>query len=291
MKRAPQAFDDLCVAVLALVVYLATLAPTVPTGDSGELITAAATLSLAHPTGYPLYLLLGHAFIRVFGFLSPAVAMNLFSALAAVGACLVVRRLVETLTRDRITSVATALLFAFSASLWSQATAARVYALGALLLALALLELVRLREGNGGSLGRACLWFGLGMANHTVTIVLAPLLLIAAFRFETRWSARIKAALLSLPGAALYAYIPIVASSDPVQNWGDPTSWDRLLSYLTRESFWSKRYVDQADDLWLVAAHYLDRIPAELTWAGTALLLCGDAVAARRRRWVLGLGL
>ena len=149
MKGAPQAYDDLCVSALALVVYLATLAPTVTTGDSGELITAAATLSLAHPTGYPLYLLLGHAFIRVFGFLSPAVAMNLFSALAALGACLVVRRLALELTRDRIAAVAMALLFAFSASMWSQATVARVYALGALLLALSLLELVRLREGTG----------------------------------------------------------------------------------------------------------------------------------------------
>ena len=52
-----------------------------------------------------------------------------------------VRRLVAVLTRDRITAIATAFLFAFSQSLWSQATTARVYALGALLLALALLEL------------------------------------------------------------------------------------------------------------------------------------------------------
>ena len=52
--------EDLAVAVPALVVYGITLAPTITTGDSGELVTAAATLSLAHPTGYPLYLLLGH---------------------------------------------------------------------------------------------------------------------------------------------------------------------------------------------------------------------------------------
>ena len=68
--------DDLFVASIALGVYLATLAPDVTTGDSGELITAAATWSLAHPTGYPLYLMLGHGFLRVFGFLSPALALN-----------------------------------------------------------------------------------------------------------------------------------------------------------------------------------------------------------------------
>ncbi len=291
MTRMERATDDLLVAVPALVVYLLTLAPTVTTGDSGELVTAAATLSLAHPTGYPLYLLLGHGFIRLFGFLPPALAMNLFSALAAVGACLVVRRLAQTLTGDRLAAAGTGLLFAFSQSLWSQATAARVYTLGALLLALALLELARLHRKTGGSLGRAWLWFGLGMANHTVTIVLAPLLLMESLRSASDWTSRLKAASLCLPGLALYAYIPIAASLDPVQSWGDPSAWERLVAYLSRESFWSKRYVDDAGDLWLVAAHYLDRIPAELTWPGAALLVLGAAAGGPRRRWAVGVGL
>ncbi|TMA32388.1 MAG: DUF2723 domain-containing protein [Deltaproteobacteria bacterium] len=136
-----RAADDLFVMSVAFGVYLATLAPDVTTGDSGELITAAATWSLAHPTGYPLYLILGHAFVRAFGFLSPALAMNLSSAVAASGAVAIVRRLADVLTEDRLAAAATALLLAFSASFWSQATAARVYALGALLMALALFEL------------------------------------------------------------------------------------------------------------------------------------------------------
>jgi len=284
-------FDDLAVAVPALVVYLLTLAPTITTGDSGELVTAAATLSLAHPTGYPLYLLLGHGFIALFGFLSPAVAMNLFSAVTAVATCLVVRRITAELTLDRAAAIGTALLFAFSQSVWSQATAARVYALGALLLALCLLELLRLYEGNRGSLGRAWFWFGLGMANHTVTIVLAPLLMMASFGFARTWKQRIGAGALCLPGLSLYAYIPIAASGDPVQNWGDPSGGERLIAYLSRESFWSKRYVDEADDLWSVAAHYLDAIPAELSWPGAALFLLGVGVCASTRRGMLGAGL
>ena len=37
----------------------ATAAPTVLPGDSGEFQFAAPLLGLAHPTGYPLYLILG----------------------------------------------------------------------------------------------------------------------------------------------------------------------------------------------------------------------------------------
>ena len=283
--------EDLAVAVPALVVYGITLAPTITTGDSGELVTAAVTLSLAHPTGYPLYLLLGHGFIALFGFLSPAVAMNLFSTLAAAATCLVMRRLVSQLTGDRAAAIGIALLFAFSQSFWSQATAARVYTLGALLLVLALLELARLYDGNRGSLGRAWFWFGLGMANHTVTLVLAPLLLIASFRSTQSWLHRIGTAALCLPGFSLYTYIPIAASHDPVQKWGDPSNWERLVAYLSRESYWSKRYVDEVDDLWTVAAHYLNAIPAELGWSGAALFILGVGICANRRRGVLAAGL
>ncbi len=48
------------VFLLALTVYTLTLAPTVTFVDSGELIVAAKSLGVAHPPGFPLYLLLAH---------------------------------------------------------------------------------------------------------------------------------------------------------------------------------------------------------------------------------------
>ncbi len=46
----------------ALVLYLLTLAPTVTFEDSGELISAAASLGVPHEPGYPLWTLIAHAF-------------------------------------------------------------------------------------------------------------------------------------------------------------------------------------------------------------------------------------
>jgi hypothetical protein len=282
--------DDLAVGGTALAVYLLTLAPTVTTGDSGELITAAATLSLAHPTGYPLYLLLGHAAIGLLPFVEPAVAMNGLSALAAAAACVVVRRVIERCVADRVLAASAALLLAFSPSFWSQATTARVYALGALLLALVLLELVSLRADRPGKLSRAWLWFGFGMANHTVMLVALPLLVLRSFALPS-WALRTRAATWAMPGLALYAYIPIVASQEPVQSWGNPTSWERLATYLSRENFWAKRYVNEVGDLWDVAAHYAGQIPVELSLPGALLLAVGVAAPVAGRRWVATLGL
>ena len=47
-------------ALVAFVVYALTVEPTVPTGTRGELIAAAYVLGVAHPPGYPLYMLLGY---------------------------------------------------------------------------------------------------------------------------------------------------------------------------------------------------------------------------------------
>lgn len=48
--------------LVVFIVYLTTLAPSVVEIDSGELAAVQATLGIAHPTGYPLFTILGHLF-------------------------------------------------------------------------------------------------------------------------------------------------------------------------------------------------------------------------------------
>ena len=79
----------LCAAavfVVALLLYTVTLAPTVTLVDSGELIVAAQGLGVAHPPGFPLWVMLAHlASLLPFG--NVAVRINFSSALFAALAC------------------------------------------------------------------------------------------------------------------------------------------------------------------------------------------------------------
>jgi hypothetical protein len=163
------------VFVVALVVYSWTLAPAVTLTDSGELIVAAYGLGVAHPPGFPLWVMLAHlASLVPVG--SVAVRINFSSAVFAALACamlaLVVAELLVTAScfgaprrRNKAArqssniessnaggllriapAVGAGLLMAFSRTLWAYATITEVYALNALLVLLVFFLVVRWRR-------------------------------------------------------------------------------------------------------------------------------------------------
>lgn len=66
--------------VVPFAVYCSTLAPSVTFTDSGELAAACLSLGVAHPTGYPLFVTLGHLWSRLPLPVSPIFKLNLFAA-------------------------------------------------------------------------------------------------------------------------------------------------------------------------------------------------------------------
>ena len=66
--------------LLVFIIYLFTLAPSVVEIDSGELATVQAKLGIAHPTGYPLFTLIGHLFYLLPLHLRKIYQLNLLTA-------------------------------------------------------------------------------------------------------------------------------------------------------------------------------------------------------------------
>ena len=66
--------------LLTLGVYIKTMAPTVSFWDCGEFIATAYTMSVPHPPGSPLYVLLGRVF-TLFPIGEVALRINFMSAL------------------------------------------------------------------------------------------------------------------------------------------------------------------------------------------------------------------
>jgi hypothetical protein len=73
-------------ALSSLALYVRTAAPTVLTADGGEFQFVPYMAGIAHPTGYPLYTMLGWLWSHVLPFGDVAYRMNLFSVWWAAAA-------------------------------------------------------------------------------------------------------------------------------------------------------------------------------------------------------------
>lgn len=249
--------------VIAFLVYLRTLHPSLPPGDSGELISAAYAGGVVHPPGYPLYTMLGHlATLLPFG--SPAADMNLLSAFldaSAVGLVFIlIWRLCAGPERTRswaplVAAAVGSLLLAFSTTFWSYSLVAEVFALNnlfAVSLLLVATEWAR-RPDRTGLLWLFALVFGMSLSNQQTIVLFVPaftILLWSGWR-RLHLPASGSATLLGGPGIRAlvvaigmfvvgllpYAYLPIAAAGDPPLNWLDPRTLDRFVALLTRASY------------------------------------------------------
>lgn len=202
-------------AAFSFALYAVTAAPSVATvfDDSLEFQVVAPTLGIAHPSGYPLYTLLGKLATLLIPLRDAAGRLNLSSALAAGAAVGILYLAARRLAGGRLAALTAVAAFAISPAWWSQATLAEVYALHGLLIALFIYCLLR-REGAGGrGWGVAGLVFGLGLAHHRMIALLAPAALVfvlwadpALIRRPRRWLPPIGLALAPL---LLYLYLPL----------------------------------------------------------------------------------
>ncbi len=233
--------------------YLLTLAPTVTSEDSGELITAAVTLGVPHPPGYPLWTLLAHAF-SLLPFDNPAKAVNLMSAffgsLTAGALCLCGLRL----GLGRCMAAAVGLIYAFSERFWSQAVIAEVYTLNSFLFFTCIYFLLGYRDSRSNrDLRMAGVIFGIGLANHYMLMLLVSpalvgyLILITGNQEGKKWRIPpishpfwiqlLIAMLASCAGLLFYLYLPWAASRNPPINWGDPSNLERFMAVLSRKAY------------------------------------------------------
>jgi len=285
------------IAAAVFTVYALGACPTIYVGDSGELVTAVHLLGVPHPTGYPLYVLLGKAWTLVLPVGSIAWRMSLFSALAAATACAVLAWLGDRLRLHPVASAFGALLLAFSPSFWAEANVQRVYALNALFVLLATAAACRwfavtprsLPSSDDRSFRSLALAFflcGLGATNHTFMAIYAAALglfvVATAPAILVRWKTILGAGVAFAAGLLPYAYLPIRSRANPRLDWGDPETLEAFLAVVLRRDFWERAWIGGPADVVPIATDYLYGFGIELAWIGAALAAVGLVVGWRR---------
>lgn len=288
-----------CAGLAALALYTWTLLPGLGgPEDTPKFQLLGAALGTAHAPGYPLYILVAHAFSWIpLG--TPAWRANFASACfgaLTIGVLYVVFR---RLGASRAGSLALAVGAAAGRYFWWNSIVAEVYTLAAALHALSLERLIRWSATRAPRDFYAAIgWSALALGNHLSIVAIVPAFVVFALVVDWRFALRPKtlAIAVGLVALGLSTYLFIVIRT--LQRAAFLESRIRSFS-----EFWYTLRGGRFEDLMFtfdLATLITTRVPMaagllldEFTWPGLVLIVSGAVIAVRRdpsRALLLGLG-
>lgn len=175
--------------VVLMAVYAPTLARGATFSDGPEILTAITTLGVAHPTGYPIFIVVAHYFAVLFAVPLPqCVKVEVFNALCAVGAALLTARAAREVAllaqaragrgdpRDAdVAGIVAGAFLGVSPLLWQEVRIPEVYPFHMLLVTWAGYAWVRFEVTRDvRHVVHAALPMGMGLAHHVTMVYMLP---------------------------------------------------------------------------------------------------------------------
>ncbi len=252
--------------------YAVTAARYPVYGDGPELMSASVNLGIAHPTGYPLLMLLGKvASLLPVGTIAYRLNLlvGLFGALAAGGMCLLACAAFGSVTAGVLGGLA----FGLTPVLWHSSTNFEVYALNALFIVAALLlaNKVWSQAGEGGEHRRSyfyllALVIGLGISHHLTFLTALPAVGWIVLRGRTVWlpqrreiAGAVGALVLGLT-PWLYLVFRAALPYDPYTCWLPLKGLGGVVGHIAARQFESSLFAYSARGIPLLTARALSAI-------------------------------
>ncbi len=245
--------------ILPLCFYIFTLAPTISYTDSGELALACIKLAIAHPTGYPLFTILGKVFY-LFHFGEEAYILNLmcaiFSAFATVFFFNIIILLLNNIKSKaqgknihkyfndltfNIIGLFSSFVLAFSRTFWDSANSIEVWSLHNLFIALLLYILIKAVTQSSEKYYLLFAYIlGLSFTNHLSTIFALTGFIYLYFAYEGIGKISLRRLFLLLipfiAGLSVYIYL-IIRANNNIISWIYPLDFYNLYYHITGKHF------------------------------------------------------
>ena len=283
-KRGESIFIGGLTTVSAFIVYLMTIAPDITwsnfSSDGGELITAAVTLGIPHPPGYPTFVLLG----KLISFIplgTIAYRFNIFSALcASIAAGFVTMTANDSLQgskTDWAAALATGLTIALTPIVWSQAVVTEVYALNLAFIAACLWALL----GHRSTI-IVGVFLGLAITTHLTSLLLLPLVFLLSSKNE--W--------LRLLTGLIWGLIPLLAlpflanQSSPVI-WGNPVTIQGWFWLISAQLYHANLILPEIQQLYLRLTSWSSALLSQLAILGWLFVILGIIVTKQTTKRVV----
>lgn len=304
MKRWP---PILAAFLIPAAFYVASASPEPGAWDTAELQGVPYILGIAHPTGFPLYVLLGYVWSHVVAIGSVAFRMNALSGLAVAAIVVAGYATASEFGAARSVALAASLWFAFTQNVWAHAARAEAQDLAIALAAFSIWCFLRWMHGASER------WFvaafagcGFALAAHPNALWVVPAFVVGAIVARERprvatICAAVAALLLPL---LLYLYLPLRSAYvvahrlDPSAelagvrggifwNYNDPRTTRGFLTELSGSQFQTPQHFWTAFNPmhWGAAAISLGAVMREQFGIAAAVLVALGLLVALRRDW------
>lgn len=254
---------------ISFVGFLVFAAQGIAGGDSGDLVTAASTMGVAHPPGYPLYTFFGWIASHIPLF-TPAWRVGLLSSLPHAVVIALVYLIVSSLTKRKLIGLFSVLLLFGNYLFFLYSVTPEVFGLFDLFIIILLYLLIRRRP-----LSLTAFVFGLALTHHQVILFLLPA------GIYWLWGNRFRISYLFwfLAGLVPYAYVCIAARGSSIINWDravDLAGFIRLVTRADYGTFVSGGFFGpQLIQRFLQIQAYVQFVLLDFTWIGILLILLG----------------
>ncbi|MBU1076322.1 MAG: DUF2723 domain-containing protein, partial [Spirochaetes bacterium] len=253
-------FEILIFSVVFLILVF-SLYPEVTNGDSGELLSAGYGLGIAHPPGYPVYLLILKLFIFILPF-SPAFSGNLMSAFFTSLSLVFLYKnfqIIFSLINSKLDSIYQNLTllflilsFSLTPVLLSQSIITEVYSLNMFFILLNnIIFLFYYKKRNKKYLVLFSFIYGISLSHHPSAGLILPVYIILVIfinkeriNYFKEWVRFfIEPLIFFLIGLGPFLYLIIRANANPPVNWGNPYDLKSLLFHIFRVEYKNQNLV------------------------------------------------
>ncbi|XP_053373976.1 transmembrane protein 260-like [Mercenaria mercenaria] len=288
-----------CHTVAVLAVYIYTMYPTVPGGDSGELIVAAHELGVAHPPGYPLFTLLLWSAMKFIPFGSVAWRANLLNAVLSAGATLMFSLTIYRYTRSVGISVIGASMWSLNKLTWTWSTTVEVFSLNNLCIATLLYLMVEFETVQTDKKVRVAylgsFMCGITLCNQHTSVVYVAVIAIWVL-LELLKVKKLSAGILLLIsvsflcGLVPYIYLPVSSWLLSARyTWGNQANLEGFLKHLLRQEYGTFSLAKQEDGTGHSIVDglrtYVWHVLSQFTVVGAVLAVFGAVYAKKGSRY------
>jgi hypothetical protein len=264
--------------------YFKNVTTDIYAGDIGDLVTAAFVGGVPHPSGYPLFTMLGYIFTHLPLPFPPVTKMAFISTIASFVGLILFYKLCMRFTKNVFIAIVSTSILTFSHLYWLHAEIPEVFGLNNFFAIVILYcTILFYQEKKIKYLYLLFFLCAISLTHHQTILFVFPgiffLFITHITLIFSKKSHLLYLFLAGILGFLPYIYIPIAASHNPVINWDSAHNLTNFIRLLTRKDYggFTTGIVNQVPlkVKLILTGDYFKTLLHTFSYQGIFLFLCG----------------